>query len=97
MSENELEVSVVYALPERQAIVKLRVPNGTTVADAVERSSLASRFPEIAASQLNCAIFGRAVSNSQTLIEGDRVEILRPLIADPKENRRQAAARTRRK
>lgn len=97
MPESEVAISVVYALPQRQAIVQLRVPNGTTVAEAVSRSSLPSCFPELATAPLNCAIFGQSVALTQVLVDGDRVEILRPLLIDPKESRRQAAARARRK
>ena len=97
MSDETIEISVAYALPERQKIVKLRVPTGTTIAEAVEISKLVSAFPEIAAAPLACSIYGRAVALSDVLAEGDRVEILRPLIIDPKENRRQVAARTRRR
>lgn len=96
MSDTTLHVLVVYALPDRQTIVRLQVPMGTTVAQAVEMSKLVETFPEIAAAPLACAVYGRAVSMSQFVAEGDRVEILRPLIIDPKENRRQAAARMRR-
>jgi len=88
-----IRVRVVYALPERQCTVDLRVAAGTSVAEAVAGSGIAAQFPDIAAQSLNCAIFGRVVTLGQTLCDGDRIEILRPLIADPKQNRRQAAAR----
>jgi len=91
MAEGGIAISVVYALPERQTIVPLRVPAGTNVEQAVTLSQLPSRFPEIAAAPLHCAIFGRVVPLSQVLQEGDRVEVLRPLLIDPKEQRRQAA------
>lgn len=90
-----IRVRVVYALADRQSIIDLVVPKQTTVAQAVERSDLVRQFPEIAAQPLKCAIFGRVVSASGALVDGDRVEILRPLLVDPKENRRQAAARSR--
>lgn len=85
-----IEVSVVYALPERQFIVRMKLDCGASVADALEASGLRRRFPEIAAAP-KCAIFGRAATLSQGLQSGDRVEILRPLRIDPKEARRQAA------
>lgn len=90
-------VNVVYALPDRQLIVKLTVPAGTTVEIAVELSGLKRRFQEITSQPLHCAIFGRVVEVSQVLQKGDRVEILRPLLIDPKENRRQTAARAKAK
>lgn len=96
MQEAEsIRVRVVYALADQQSVVDLVVPAQTTVAQAVEKSGLTGRFAEIESQPLKCAIFGRLVSASDTLAEGDRVEILRPLLVDPKEGRRQAAARSR--
>jgi putative ubiquitin-RnfH superfamily antitoxin RatB of RatAB toxin-antitoxin module len=96
MEQSErIHVVVVYALPDRQSIVKLAVAAGTTAAVAVEISGLKRRYPEITSRPLHCAIFGRPVEGSHVLAEGDRVEILRPLLIDPKENRRQTAARAR--
>lgn len=90
-----LQVRVVYALPDQQANVALRVPLGTTVVDAVTRSKLLEKFPEAAARPLSCAVFGRAVPLTYELREGDRVEILRPLLIDPKQSRREAAEKSR--
>lgn len=90
-----MQVWVVYALPDRQALRELELPESATVAEAVARSGLLEQFPEIGSRPLACAIFGRAVADSQPLCAGDRVEILRPLQVDPKESRRRAAARGR--
>lgn len=90
-----LRVSVVYALPERQVVVELSVPVGTTAQKAIELSGLQRRVPEMASHPLRCGIYGRVAEPSQVLKDGDRVEILRPLLIDPKENRRRTAARTR--
>ncbi|HEY6644936.1 RnfH family protein [Povalibacter sp.] len=92
-SPDVIRVRVVYALPERQATVELVLEQGANVAEAVAKSGLAAEFPAISTGPLQCAIFGRVVSPTEALREGDRVEILRPLIADPKQSRRQAAAR----
>jgi uncharacterized protein len=97
MEPKFLSITVVYALADRQSIVKLEVAEGTTAAQAVELSQLAQRFPEIASQELNCAIFGQVVAATHRLSAGDRVEVLRPLLIDPKENRRQAVARARRR
>jgi putative ubiquitin-RnfH superfamily antitoxin RatB of RatAB toxin-antitoxin module len=97
MAPEQRSISVVYALAERQEIVKLTVPATTTIAEAVERSGLPARFPEIAALPLNCAVYARVVELTSVVGEGDRIEILRPLVIDPKENRRQAAAAAKRK
>jgi uncharacterized protein len=92
---DQVRVSVVYALPDRQVLVELELPQSATVADAVARSGLVQQFPDIASRPLACAIYGRPVADSHGLQGGDRVEILRPLQIDPKESRRQAAARNR--
>jgi uncharacterized protein len=90
-----VRISVVYALADRQALRELELPDSATVAEAVARSGLLEQFPEIRSGPLACAIYGRAVGDSQVLRAGDRVEILRPLQVDPKESRRRAAARGR--
>jgi len=96
MERELISISVVYALPERQTIVELKVPKGTSVGEAVSLSQLGMRFTQIAESALQCAIFGRVVPTTHLVAPGDRVEILRPLLIDPKESRRQAAVRGRR-
>src|SRR5215207_6495675 len=90
-----LRIRVVYPLPDQQVSISLEVPPGTTVTDAVARSKLLEKFPEAAARPLSCAVFGRAVPLTYELREGDRVEILRPLLIDPKQSRREAAERSR--
>jgi putative ubiquitin-RnfH superfamily antitoxin RatB of RatAB toxin-antitoxin module len=89
-----MRVWVVYALPDRQSVQELELPESSTVAEAVARSGLLQKFPEIAGSQA-CAIYGRVVPDSHILRADDRIEILRPLQVDPKESRRRAAARGR--
>jgi len=85
-----LDVEVAYATPQRQLIVKLRVPPGTTVAQAIEASAIREQFPQIEARPA-VGIFSRKVTLDYLLSAGDRVEIYRPLLADPKEARRQKA------
>ncbi|MBB6091863.1 hypothetical protein HNQ60_000709 [Povalibacter uvarum] len=92
---DQISVRVVYALPERQSIVTVRIAEGSSVIDAVRKSGLLERYPDAARVPLNVAIFGRVVAVEERLRDGDRVEILRPLIVDPKQARRQAAARTK--
>jgi uncharacterized protein len=96
-TDDPVHISVVYALAQRQVIVELDVPQGTTVADAVARSGLVLSFPQIESKQLACAIHGRAASLTAIVRAGDRIEILRPLLIDPKEQRRQAAAQAKRR
>ena len=90
-----MRVWVVYALPDQQSVQQLDLAEGATVGDAVARSGLLQKFPVLGDRPLACAIFGRAVADSQILRADDRVEILRPLQVDPKESRRRAAARSR--
>ncbi|HLU62485.1 MAG TPA: RnfH family protein [Gammaproteobacteria bacterium] len=91
----EFEIEVVYALPSTQALVPLKVAPGTTVEEAIRRSGLLERFPEIDLAVNKVGVFGRLAPLSRPLEAGDRVEIYRPLLADPKEVRRRLAAEGR--
>ena len=90
-----IRVEVAYASPERQALCPVALPEGASVADAVRASGLMEDFPEIDLAVNAVAIHGRRVRPDALLREGDRVEILRPLRADPKDLRRARAARQR--
>jgi hypothetical protein len=92
VSAAEIEVEVVYALPLEQDVTALRVPAGTTVSQAIERSGVAVRHPEVAAGQIRAGIYGRRVTGETVLRDRDRIELLRPLTADPKEARRRRAS-----
>jgi putative ubiquitin-RnfH superfamily antitoxin RatB of RatAB toxin-antitoxin module len=89
-----IEVELVYALAREQWAQTLRVPPGTTVGEAIERSGILARHPEIATRALKIGIFGRRVAGAAVLSEFDRIEIYRPLMADPKQARRARARRT---
>jgi uncharacterized protein len=89
--EGLIEIEVAYAKPEEQVIVTIKVPQGTTIGEAVIFSGLLERFPEISLSELKAGIFGVSCKPEQIVGQGDRVEIYRPLIHDPKEARRQRA------
>jgi putative ubiquitin-RnfH superfamily antitoxin RatB of RatAB toxin-antitoxin module len=88
-----LSVEVAYATPAKQAIVRLEVPAGCTVREAIEQSNIREQFPGMRVEPDAVGIFSRKVSLEDELSEGDRVEIYRPLIADPKESRRKRAAK----
>ena len=90
MSET-IRVEVAFALADRQAIISLTVPLGTTVEEAIERSHIRQQFPEIDLSEPRLGIFGKPVRPGSLLRDRDRVEIYRPLIADPKDVRRKRA------
>lgn len=88
-----MRIEVIYALPERQELVTLELPEGSTVLQAVEASGLLQKYPDIEPGGRNkLGVFAKLVKADTVLRERDRVEIYRPLIADPKEVRRQKAA-----
>jgi uncharacterized protein len=93
MTRSEIEIEVVYALPFAQDTTRLRVPAGTSVAQAVARAGVALRHPEVELGTGHVAVYGRLVSGDAILRDQDRVEILRPLGADAKEIRRRRAVR----
>lgn len=90
MSGKVLHVTVVYATAAMEAIVGVDLPDGSTVADAVTGSRLLERH-HVDAATLSCAIHGERVDPATPLADGDRVELLRPLVADPKDARRRRA------
>ena len=85
-------VEVVYALPGRQRVVAVDFTEGMTAMQAIERAGILRDCPELAGCRLDLGIFGRVVPAGQPLRSGDRVEIYRPLRADPRETRRRLAA-----
>jgi putative ubiquitin-RnfH superfamily antitoxin RatB of RatAB toxin-antitoxin module len=89
----EIVVEVAYATPVTQAIVRVEVPTGCTVAQAIELSGIRERFPGMNVQADAVGIFSRKVPLEHVLADGDRVEIYRPLIADPKEARRARAGK----
>lgn len=91
VSANKIAVEVAYALPDHQVIVSLEVEAGTTALQTVELSAIWQQFPELEDAELSLGVFGRKRPADHVLRAGDRVEIYRQLIADPKEVRRQRA------
>jgi hypothetical protein len=87
-----LHIDVVYALPERQEVVAISVPAGSTLGQAIEASGLLARHPEIDLAKNKLGIYAKLAKPDTVLRDKDRVEIYRPLIADPKEVRKQRAA-----
>ncbi len=90
MSEN-INIEVVYALPDEQTLLRKSLPVGTTVSEAIQASGLLEKFPELDLSTLKLGIFGKLTKGDTVLRDKDRIEIYRPLIADPKEVRRRRA------
>ncbi|MGK2888193.1 MAG: RnfH family protein [Candidatus Malihini olakiniferum] len=91
----EIRVYVVYALPERQYVESVTVEEGATVEHAIVASGLLTLRTDIDLQVKKVGIFSRSVRLTDVVAEGDRVEIYRPLIADPKELRRQRAERSK--
>jgi putative ubiquitin-RnfH superfamily antitoxin RatB of RatAB toxin-antitoxin module len=87
-----IPVEVAYALPDDQVILKLEVPEGSTAELAIKESGILDRYPDIDLDNQKVGIFGKLKKLTEPLRAGDRVEIYRPLIADPKEVRKQRAA-----
>lgn len=88
-----IDVEVAYALPGQQFLLRVAVPEGATAAEAIERSGVLLRFPEIELANASIGIFSHVIKDPQAyrLRAGDRVEIYRPLIIDPKEARARRA------
>lgn len=89
-------VEVAYAKPEKQQILRVEVPEGTTAFEAAMQSGIVSVFPEIDLDAVAMGIFGKAIKapTSHQLREGDRVELYRPLKIDPKQARLNRARKT---
>jgi hypothetical protein len=90
-----IKVSVLYALPEAATEIALELAPPVRVADALRESRIGERHPEIDVARCDVGIFGRRVGRDALLADGDRVEIYRPLQADPKTLRRARARRLR--
>ena len=88
-----MKIEITYALPDRQELVTIDLPEGSTVMQAVEASGLLQKYPEIDPGGVNkLGVFAKLAKADTVLRDRDRVEIYRPLIADPKEVRKQRAA-----
>jgi putative ubiquitin-RnfH superfamily antitoxin RatB of RatAB toxin-antitoxin module len=91
-----IRVEIAYARPDEQAIVPIEVPEGTTLEQVILRSRIQERFPEIQLQTAKVGVFGKLSKLSAAVRAGDRVEIYRPLLADPKEVRKKRAAEGKR-
>lgn len=86
-----INIEVVYALPDEQTLLKKAVPEGATVLEGIQASGLLEKFPALDVSAHKLGIFGKLTKPDTLLRDKDRIEIYRPLIADPKEVRRRRA------
>lgn len=89
--QEKIGVEVVFATADRQQLVAITLPRGTTVAEAIAESSLVRQFPNDNLDDLRVGIWGRVVDRNRVLSDGDRVELYRPLEIDPRDARRQLA------
>ena len=91
MNNEKINVELVYALPDEQTLLKFEVPKATKIVDAIKLSGILNKYPEIDLEKSKVGIFGKLSKMDTVLREKDRIEIYRPLIADPKEVRRKRA------
>ena len=92
MAEQGIQVEVAYARLDAQALLSVTGDPGMTVCEAIDLSGILERFPEIDLAINKVGIFGKLTKLDQPLVSGDRVEIYRPLIADPTAQRKKRAA-----
>lgn len=92
MAEEMINIEVCYPLPNKQEVIRLRLPAGCLLQQAVEASGLLGKYPEIDLKRNKFGIWNKLSKLDAPLRDFDRVEIYRPLIADPKEVRKQRAA-----
>lgn len=92
-SAETIHVAVVYALPEKQVLLELTVASDATIESVIRSSGILEQFPGIDLGRHKVGVFGKLGKLADTLHDGDRIEIYRPLIADPKEVRKKRAAR----
>ena len=91
MNAADINVEVTYTLPEKQVLLQVQLAEGATVEDAIRASGVMASFPDIDLARNKVGIFSKLVKLDETVRDKDRVEIYRPLIADPKEVRRKRA------
>lgn len=94
MTEQRIKVEVAFATQHQQALLEIEAEKGIRLRDAIERSGILKRFPEIDLTANKVGIHGKPAKLDQILMTGDRVEIYRPLIADPKAARKRRATVT---
>ncbi|WP_354624262.1 RnfH family protein [Psychromonas sp. MME2] len=93
MRNDMIDIEVVYGLPNKQVLLSLPVPVGSTIEECIKLSAINKHFPEITLREAKVGIFSRLESLSTQVKQGDCIEIYRPLIADPKEMRKLRAAK----
>ena len=94
---NMIEIEVAYALPEKQKILKVMVEEGSTIRQAAQQSTIVDEFPDLNLDEAKYGIFAKAsrAPDTDTVRDGDRIEIYRPLLIDPKQARANRAAKNK--
>ncbi|WP_408609397.1 RnfH family protein [Alteromonas pelagimontana] len=90
-----LNIEVAYALPTKQSLIELAVAEGTTVEEAIAASRISDLYPDLDLNATKVGIWSRVVKLKDTVKDGDRIEIYRSLIADPKEVRKRRAEKAK--
>ena len=92
-SSENINIEIAYGTPGESVILTVNVPYGSTIMQGIEHSGILEKYPEIDLTRNKVGIFSKLKPLDETLNEGDRIEIYRPLIADPKDARRSRAER----
>lgn len=93
---NPINVEIVYALPDEQYLLGFSIQEGATLKEGILASGILERYPELELASMMAGLFGKKAKMDHVLREKDRIEIYRPLIADPKEVRKRKAAEGKR-
>ncbi len=94
-NQGKIKVEVCYALPDKQTLLSLEIEASATIENIIKQSGILELYPEIDLSENKVGVFSKLAKLSDTLHDGDRIEIYRPLIADPKEVRKQRAQKNK--
>ena len=95
MVSTKINVEVIYAIPKEQITFTVSVEQGATAQQAIEASGILAKYPEIELNKNKLGIYSRLIKLDTVLQDGERVEIYRPLIADPKEMRKRRAVKAK--
>lgn len=96
MNSRLLRIEVIYALPDQAVRWKVLLPPGSTIADAIGATGLPLKCPDIEFPRTGVGVFGRLAALDRRLVDGDRVELYRPLASEPDESRRRRADQVKR-
>lgn len=90
-AREQVDVEIAFATPDEQAVIRVTLPKGTSVAEALRASAIAERFPDVDFDAASVGVWGHVVSRNRLIRDGDRIEVYRPLEREPREARRERA------